>query len=146
MGPGQAQRAAVAMLMAMVFAPRTQKVPSGVAQERYGQEGNAGLRRASSDRPWAAGTVMAHLPWAETAGGWRGRRGRRAAGGAEQSRAVSTTAVIGGGRDPGGAGGPRRPFNVDRSITAVDHPAIGAHIGARKHGSQIERPYWVDRA
>lgn len=71
---------------------------------------------------------------------------RRAVGGAEQRQAASNTAVIGGGRDPGGAGGPRRPSNVDRSITAVDHPAIGAHIGARKHGSQIERPYWVDRA
>lgn len=36
------------------------------------------------------------------------------------------TVVIGGGRDPGGAGGARRPSNVDRSITAVDHPAIAA--------------------
>lgn len=53
-----------------------------------GKRDNAGLRRASSDRPGPPSTVMAHLPWAETARGWRGPpRVRRATGGVEQSRA-----------------------------------------------------------
>lgn len=69
----------------------------------------------------------------------RGAPASEADGRAAQSS--EHTVVIGGGRDPGGAGGARRPSNVDRSITAVDHPAIGARIGAQKHGSQIQRPY-----
>lgn len=71
------------------------------------------------------------------------QRARRTAGRRRAAQSSEHTVVIGGGRDPGGAGGARQPSNVDRSITAVDHPAIGerAHIGAQKHGSQIQRPY-----
>jgi hypothetical protein len=86
MGPGQAQRAAVAKLMVMVFAPRSQRVPSGVDWERYGQEGQCWSAQGILRSTWTAGTVKGSSPLGRdcwSLGGGRGRL-KRASGGAEQ--------------------------------------------------------------
>lgn len=101
MGPGQAQRAAVAML-SWRWCSRQEARGShlGWIGKRYGQEGQCrsahaqGVQRST----WAAGTVAAHLPWAETARGWRDPRERSARRQGGRRRAEQSSEQHGGHR------------------------------------------------